>query len=227
VGFAIPAAVVRRVVETAIGGGHTVVRPWVGAHTQSVDPDIARSLGMQKPQGALIADVYPGGPAADAGLRQGDVVLEADGKPIVDAATLGYSVGTHRPGDTVPLVVLRDGRRVNMTLKAEAPPATPPRDERTLSGRNPLDGATVVNISPAVAVEVGIDPFTGPGVLVTNVDRGLAMSIGLHPGDIIRAVNGRRIDSVRDLASAVSAPQRAWRITIERNGQEITAVFQG
>ena len=227
VGFAIPAAVVRRVVETAMGGGHTVVRPWVGAHTQSVDPDIARSLGMQTPQGALIADVWPGGPAAKAGLRQGDVVLEADGKPIVDAATLGYTVGTHRPGDLVSLMVLRDGRRLSMTLRAEAPPAMPARDERTLSGRNPLDGATVVNISPAVAVEVGIDPFTGPGVLVTKVDRGLAMSIGLHPGDIIRAVNGRRIDSVGDLTSAVSTPQRAWRITIERNGQEITAVFQG
>jgi Do/DeqQ family serine protease len=227
VGFAIPAAVVRRVVETAVGGGRTVVRPWLGAHTQTVDPAVARSLNLEIPQGALIADLWPGGPAAKAGLRQGDVVLEADGKPVLDAATLGYAIGTHRPGESVPLVVLRDGRKMTLTLRAEAPPATPARDERRLAGRNPFDGATVVNLSPAVAEEVGIDPFTGPGVLVTTVDRGAAMSVGLRPGDIVRAVNGQRIDSTRELAAVVAAPQRVWRVTIERNGQEVTAVFSG
>src|SRR6185295_1022845 len=84
VGFAIPAAVVRRVVETAVGGGRAVVRPWLGARTQSVSPDIARSLGLKLPQGALVADLWPNGPAARAGLRQGDVVTEADGHPVVD-----------------------------------------------------------------------------------------------------------------------------------------------
>ncbi|MBI1200829.1 MAG: Do family serine endopeptidase [Phenylobacterium sp.] len=227
VGFAIPAAVVRRVVETAVGGGRTVVRPWLGAHTQSVDGAIAKSLGLELPQGALIADVWPGGPAARAGLRQGDVVLEADGKPVEDAAGLGYVLGAHRPGETVPLVVLRDGKRLNLNLRAEAPPESPARDERKLAGRNPFDGATVVNISPAVAEEVGIDPLSGPGVLVTRVDRGAAMGVGLRPGDIVRAVNGQRIDTTRTLAGAIAAPQRVWRVTIERNGQEVTAVFSG
>jgi Do/DeqQ family serine protease len=226
VGFAIPAAVVRRVVETAVGGGHAVVRPWFGARTQTVTSEIARSLGLPVPQGALVADLWPGGPAARAGLRQGDVVLQADGKPVVDVATLSYLIGTHRPGDTIPLMVRRaDGHDQPVQLRGEAPPATPPRDERTLTGRNPFDGATVVNLSPAVADELGIDAFATPGVLVVNVGRGLAMNVGLRPGDFIRNVNGQPIRTVRDLTEAVASGSRAWRVTIERGGQQITADF--
>jgi len=226
VGFAIPAAVVRRVVETAVGGGQRVVRPWLGARTQSVTSEMARSLGLPLPQGALVADLWPGGAAARAGLRQGDVVLQADGQRVVDAAALSYVINTHRPGDTIPLVVRRaNGREETLTLRAEPPPATPARDERTLAGRNPFDSATVVNLSPAVAGEMGLDPFAGPGVLVTRIGGGLARGAGLRPGDIVREVNGRRIEEVRDLAAAIAQPSRTWRVTIERNGQTVTATF--
>lgn len=228
VGFAIPATVVRRAVETAVGGGRAVVRPWLGARTQSIDSEMARSLGLDRPQGALVADLFPGGPAARAGLRQGDVVLQADGRPVVDAAALNYLIQTRRPGETIPLSVRRGDRDVAVTLRAEAPPATPARDERKLAGRHPFDGATVVNLSPAVADELGLDIFTGAGVLVTQIDgAGLARTIGLQRGDIIRAVNGFKIESVRDLAAAVQAPQRAWQVTILRNGREVTATFRG
>jgi Do/DeqQ family serine protease len=225
VGFAIPAAVVRRVVETAVGGGRQVVRPWLGARTQSVTPDLARGLGLSVPQGAVVADLWPGGPAQRAGLRQGDVVLQIDGRPATDTATLNYAIGNHRPGDRVPLVVRRNGRDETVTLSAEAPPATPPRDQRTLAGRNPFDGATVVNLSPAVADELGVDPFVQPGVLVTGVGRGAALNIGLRPGDIVREVNGVKITTVRTLADTVASPAGAWRVTIERNGQTVTATF--
>jgi S1-C subfamily serine protease len=140
VGFAIPAAVVRRVVETAVGGGRAVVRPWLGARTQSVTPDLARGLGLSVPQGAIVADLWPGGPAQRAGLKQGDVVLQIDGRPVTDAATLSYAIGNHRPGDTAPIVVRRDGREQTLTLRTEPPPATPERDQRTLAGRHPFDG---------------------------------------------------------------------------------------
>lgn len=227
VGFAIPASVVRRAVETAVGGGRSVVRPWLGARTQSVTPDIARSLGLARPQGALVADIWPGGPADRAGLRQGDVVTQADGKPVVDAGALSFAIRNHRPGDVVPLSVHRaDGRQQALSLRAEAPPATPARDERTLAGRSPFEGATVVNLSPAVADELGIDAFAGRGVLVAKLAFGLAMNAGLRPGDIVRQVNGRRIETVRDLAEAAATPAPAWQVTIERNGQQITATFR-
>lgn len=226
VGFAIPGALVKRVVETALGGGHSLIRAWTGARMQSVTPEIARSLGLGTPQGALVADIWPGGPAADAGLHQGDVVVSVDGKPVVDAAGVNYAVSTHRIGDSVRLGVRRGGATQQLTLHAEAPPASPARDERMVNGSNPLQGATVVNLSPAVADQIGIDPFTNPGVVILEGGKGLAAQAGFKNGDIIRAVNGRRVATVRDLVAALSTGGRVWQITIERDGQEATGTFQ-
>jgi len=226
VGFAIPGALVKRVVETALGGGHSLVRAWTGARMQSVTPDIARSLGLSTPQGALVADIWPGGPAADAGLHQGDVIVSVDGKPVVDASGVNYAISTHRIGDTVRLGVRRGGATQQLNLHAEAPPASPARDERMVSGSNPLQGATVANLSPAVADQIGLDPFTNPGVVVLSGGKGLAAQAGFKDGDIIRAVNGRRVATVRDLVAALATGGRVWQITIERNGQEATGTFQ-
>jgi Do/DeqQ family serine protease len=225
VGFAVPATMVRRVVETAAGGGSAVVRPWLAARTQPVTADIARSLGMGAPVGALVADIWPGGAAARAGLKQGDVIVSVDGQPLVDGASLNYAISTHRVGDTIRLGVRRGGGEQALTMRAEAPPATPERGERTLSGRNPFDGVKVVNLSPAVADELGADPFAGRGVLIVGVGRGLAMNAGFQPGDLVREVNGKKIETTADLAAAVAAPQARWRVVIERGGQIITAVL--
>jgi Do/DeqQ family serine protease len=226
VGFAVPALVVRRVVETAMGGGTTVVRPWLGARLQSVTPEIAKTAGLATPSGARIADVWPGGAAARAGLKQGDIVTSVDGAPVVDAAALNYAVGTHRPGETLRVNVRRAGGEQALTVHAEPPPATPARDEQVIAGRNPFQGATVVNLSPAVAEEIGLDPFGKAGVMVTKAAEGAARNLGVQPGDIIRVVNGREIKSVRDLTNAVVAPAPVWQFTIERNGQQVTATVR-
>ncbi|MBS0362879.1 MAG: Do family serine endopeptidase [Proteobacteria bacterium] len=226
VGFAIPAVVVRRVVETAMGGGTTVVRPWLAARLQSVTPDIARSVGLATPSGALVSDVWPGGAAQRAGLKQGDVITGVDGQPAVDAAGVNFAIAAHRPGDTVKLAVRHEKSEQTVNLRAEAAPATPPRDEKLIAGRNPFQGATVVNLSPAVAEEVGLDPFGREGVLVTKTDQGLAQQLGVQPGDIIRAVNGRSIKTVSDLSSAVVAPAPVWQVTIERNGRQLSTTLR-
>ena len=225
VGFAIPGALVRRVVETAVGGGHTLVRPWFGARLQSVTPDMARSLGLATPSGALVADVWPGGPADRAGIKQGDVIVSVEGQPVVDAASVNYAVGTHRPGEPLGIGLRREGRTQTVTVRAEAAPATPARDTTTIGGRSPFTGATVENLSPAVAEQLGIETFAN-GVIVSRVAGGPAAAVGLQPGDIVRAVNGRRIATVRDLVAASSVPAEAWQVTIERGGQQITATFQ-
>ena len=226
VGFAIPSAMVKRIVETAAGGGHVVVRPWLGARTQPVTGEIARSLGLVVPQGALIADIWPGGPAARAGLRTGDVITMVDGHPMPDAAGVAYAVGSSRPGETLKLGIRRAGTAQVLLLRAEAPPATPAREERALRGRNPFDGATVVNLSPAVADELGLDPFLGRGVMVTNIARGFAMNAGLRPGDLIKRVNGREIGAVADLTAVLASDTNQWQVTIVRAGQDITANFR-
>jgi Do/DeqQ family serine protease len=226
VGFAVPAAMVKRIVETAAGGGHTLVRPWLGARTQAVSPEIARSLGLAVPTGALVADIWPGGPAARAGLRQGDVILSVGGKPAVDAAAVSYAVGSARPGDALRIGIRRGGAEQTLTLRAEAAPATPAKDEFAIQGRNPFDGATVVNLSPALAEELGVDVFAAKGVMVTKIGRGFAMNAGLRPGDLIKRVNGRDVASVADLRGVLAAQGGQWQVTIVRAGQEVTGNFR-
>ncbi|MDR7118863.1 Do family serine endopeptidase [Caulobacter sp. BE254] len=223
VGFAIPAAVVRQVVNAALGGGHSVVRPWLGVKGQPVTGDIARSLGLATPRGVVISDVYPGGSAERAGVRDGDVILSIDGQAVNDEGGGAFAIGTHKIGDRVQVLINRNGKEQTLTLRAEAAPESPPRDERVIKGRNPFDGATVVNLSPAVAQELGADPFAARGVLVTQVGQGFALNVNLRPGDLIREVNGRAINTTADLAAASKAGAATWTITIERNGQRITA----
>lgn len=227
VSFAIPAAMVRRVVETAMGGGQVVVRPWLGAKTDLVTSDIARSLGLERPQGALVTTIYPGSPAARAGIREGDLITAVGGQAVNDPAGIGYRIATARPGEAVEVAVLRNGRSQTLRVRLEPPPANPPRDERLLDGDNPLTGATVVNLSPAVADEIGADPFAGRGVIIAKPGRGYAAAAGFQPGDIVREINGQRISDTRQLESVLEQGARVWRVTIERDGRLISGQFRG
>jgi Do/DeqQ family serine protease len=227
VGFAIPAPVVKQVIEAATGSGtrHALIRPWLGVNGQTVSGEIAQSLGLPRPEGVLISDVYPGSAAARAGVRSGDVILAVDGQPVNEAAELNYRFSTHRPGDQIRLDVRQGGQTRTLSARGEPAPATPAKDERVLKGRNPFGGATVINMSAAAAQDLGVDPFAARGVVVTQVG-GYAASVGLRPGDVIKALNGRKIDTTAELQSALSGQASSWRITVNRRGQDITANFQ-
>jgi len=228
VGFAIPAAMAKQVVTTALGGAHAMVRPWLGAKTQAINGEMAKSLGLEAPQGVLVAEVWPDGPAARAGVARGDVIVSVDGEAVNDPSGLDYRIATKPAGAPATLAVRKAGgaeRRLEVRL--EAPPSEPAKDERTLTGANPLNGATVINLSPAAAEELGADPFSGRGVLVIRVNGGYAVNLGLQPGDFIRAVNGAPVATVAALAAALATPSNVWTIQIERGGQMITAQVRG
>jgi Do/DeqQ family serine protease len=225
IGFAIPGPAVRQVVDAALGGGKKVSRPWLGVAGQAVTTDIAKSLGLDRPEGLLLADIYPGSAAARAGLRQGDAILTVDGQPVNDETSLNYRVGTRRPGDQVTITYQRSGKVQTARVTVEAPPARPPRDEQLVQGRNPFDGAVVVNLSPATALDLDLDPFAS-GVLVTDVRGGYSANAGFQPGDRILQVNGRKIATVADLKAALQTGARLWSVVIDRNGRQISAQWQ-
>ena len=226
VGLAIPAATVKQVLAAALGGSQSVVRAWLSARTQTVTGEIARSLGMTAPRGVLVADVWEGGAAARAGLREGDVIVSIGGEAVNDEGAASYQFGARRIGESVPVVVLRDGRELTLNVRAEAAPRTPAPDERVITGRNPFAGATVINLSPAAADDLGVDPFVGQGVVITRLAAGFARDAGFRPGDFVREVNGRQIRSVRDLVTVLAGNQRTWRVTVQRQNRQITADFR-
>src|SRR5262249_23493528 len=157
IGFAIPANMVRVVVASAKSGGNTVKRPWLGARLQAVTPEIAESLGLRRPAGALVASITPGSAAARAGLKSGDLIVGIDGQDVEDPNAFDYRFATKPLGGSARLALLRAGRETIATVALETAPETP-REELVIRARSPFTGAKVSNISPALADELRIDP---------------------------------------------------------------------
>jgi Do/DeqQ family serine protease len=226
IGFAIPANMVRAVVASAKGGATVVRRPWLGAKLQAVTPEIAESLNLKRPVGALVNAVTPKSPAERSGLRIGDLITEVDTQPIDDPNAFDYRFATKALGGKAQVAVLRGGREVKVTIPLETAPESP-REETVIKARSPLLGAKVANLSPAVAEELRLDSGA-EGVAVTEVESGsVAQSFGFQKGDILINVNNAKIATMQDLLRATSQPARLWRLTILRGGQEISAVFGG
>lgn len=222
VGFAIPASMVKRVVENAVGGATTVVRPWLGVKGETVSADIARSLGLERPQGVIVTQVWTNGPGARAGLREGDVITAVDGAEINDQGGLNFRVGLHNPNETVEVAVLRDGRRQTLNARIAPLPGDPDASKATLIQQGGLSGAQAVALNPALADNLGGDPFSS-GVIVTGVQRGsYANRVGIQPGDVIVAVNGRPVTSVGQIGNV----GRGAEVTINRRGRTMTGTIR-
>jgi Do/DeqQ family serine protease len=227
IGFAIPASMARSVVESARGGARTVRRPWLGAKLQSVDRDLAESIGLERPMGVLVAAVFAKGPAEDAGLRRNDVIVEIDGQSIDDPDAFGYRFALKPLGGETNLMVMRGGKRTTVQVKLQTPPETRPRDPVKVRTRSPLAGATAVNLSPAVADELRLE-VDAEGVVIADVDEGSAASrVGFRKGDLILAINGERVATSKDVERLIRGGGQMWRITINRGGQVLTSVLGG
>ena len=226
IGFAIPSNMVRLVVQAALQGG-TVQRPWFGASLQPVTSDLAESLGLDRPGGALIKGVYAKGPAARAGLKAGDVVVSIDGKRVQDPQALQYRFVTKGLGGSAELGIMRHGQAMTAKVPMVAAVEDPPRDERDVDGRNPLVGAKVANLSPAVAEELGIEE-EGPGVVVLDVKPNTpAARLGVKRGDLVIGLNNDKVTSVAGLVKALGASPEGWRLSFQREGQVYNLAIQG
>lgn len=226
IGFAIPSNMVATVIGSALKGG-AVVRPWIGARGQTVDADIARSLGLTTPSGVLINSVHPTGPASDAGLKIGDVIVSIGGKEVPDANSLRFRIATRSVGGEARIGAIRNGSLIEMRVRLIAAPEDPPRDLSLITGENPYAGAEVANLSPALTEELALDS-EATGVIVLRLKRGSpADRIGLEPGDTLVRLNGQKIESVSFLKKLLTRDYSAWRIEISRSGRLLQLIIRG
>ncbi len=198
IGFAIPINMGKQIVSQLKETGR-VTRGWLGVGIQEITSDLARSFGLKETKGALVSQVFKGGPAEKAGIEQGDIILEFDGKPIDEFAELPRIVATTPVGKTVTITVFREGKVI--THKA----TVAQMEEKTEIGRaspeKPL-GIAVQNITPEVAKALGLDGERG--VVVTGVEpESPAAKADIRRGDVIQAVNRRPIRDVETLSRTI------------------------
>ncbi len=223
IGFAIPAEMVRRVVDAAVNDGR-IVRPWLGLKGQAVTADIARSLDLARPVGVIVTDIFPAGPAEAAGLQRGDLITAIDGREVFDERGLKFLAATLSPGEAVTLDVRRSGNSRRVELMLASPPGATEAELQVLDGPHPLSGTEVAALSPALAEEMGRDPFQS-GLLVTRMARrSIAWSLGVRPGDVLVQVNGEGVETLEDLQDVLTANagERVWQVMVDRNGRRLT-----
>lgn len=226
IGFAIPVNMVKIVVAAAKNGG-PVHRPWLGASLQSVSREIADSLGLDRPSGALVTEVTSDSPADKAGVKRGDLITAIDGQTVDDPESFGYRIATKPLGGTASLALVRDGKPLNAKLMLAPAAEIPARDPIKLKAGSPFAGATVVNLSPAVVEEMSLHGVS-EGVVVSDIEDGsTAAEVNFQKGDVILSVNDVKMRTTRDLERAVSGRHDYWKLTIGRGGEVVTTMLGG
>jgi serine protease Do len=226
IGFAIPINMARTVADQLRKTGK-VIRGYMGFYGQDVTPEIAQSLGLQRPQGAIIAQVERDSPAAEAGLQPGDVVLEMNGNPIENYDAFRNAIAALQPGTAVQLLIWRDGKTLEQTVTLGERPAEPgqaKQQQQPPSPRAPQEmrqslGLDVQNVTRNLAQRFGYQP--GEGVIVTAVTpEGPASNAGIRPGDLIVSVNRQPVPSVDRFAAAVRAARKSGQaLLLIRRGE--------
>ncbi|MGE0152479.1 MAG: Do family serine endopeptidase [Reyranellaceae bacterium] len=226
IGFATPSGIVARVVESAEGGAKRVVRPWFGAAVQPVTSEFANSLGLERPMGVVVRSIAAGSPAEKAGLRTSDVLAAINGQGVDDERSVSFRLATLPPEGSTELKVLRGGRELALKMPLQPPPESPPRETTALTGRNPLAGATVANLSPAVAEELGLE-MTLRGVVVTGVQSNSAASRYFQLKDQVVSINDQAVESVARLNELLKGSGGQWKLVIRRDGRTLTVSVRG
>jgi len=220
IGFAIPSDMVRIAIQSS-ETGDVLVRPWIGASFQEVSSDIAQSLGMSRPQGALVVNVVSEGPADKAGIKPGDVILAINGKAVPHVRGLGYRLTTVGIGNLAEIRLLSRSVTIDTSLTLMAAPETIPANETELPRQSSLGGSVVANLSPALAQKIKISTEKS-GVVFLQVVRGSpAAANRMVPGDILLEINGQPIARVRDIEPLITQDLRRWTFVVERNGREL------
>jgi serine protease Do len=215
--FAIPANVAMSVVEQIKATGH-VERGWLGIALQEVTPDLAQSFNLDKPRGALVSSVNRDGPAAQGGVKPGDIIVAWDGHPVLDSGDLPPLVGSSKSGKRVSVSVIRDGKERQLEVTVGKYPDNGQAELAEADGGS--SGAAQLNIlvsdlTPEQHKELGVRE----GVLVNQVQPGAAADAGVQPGDVLLQLNGKPVRNVASLRQLVKhmPSDRSVSLLVKRN----------
>jgi len=209
IGFAIPVNLARDVMSSLVTDGK-VTRGYLGVMIQDVTPVLARKLELKDQKGALVGDVVPKGPADKAGIEAGDIVLEVNGKPVTDSRHLRLQIARVKPGDSVPVKVLRDGSTKKFEVTVKELPGSE-QAARTESDRNDdgeaLKGVAVADVDAKLRRQFNI-PENVRGAVVVDVEAGSAAAeAGLKPGDVILEINKQPVKDSEDAVRLTERPK--------------------
>jgi len=201
IGFAIPINVAKELLVSLREKGR-VVRGWLGVQVQRVTPELAKSFGLDRERGALVADVMPNTPAERAGIERGDVIIEFNGRKIEEMNDLPRIVASVSPGSEVAVKLLRKGQERTIRVKVDEM-----KEERVAAaGGGTLEeslGMTVQELTPEIARSLGLSDTKG--IVVTNVEENSsADEAGIRRGDVILEINQRKVDSLKEYQAALA-----------------------
>jgi serine protease Do len=217
IGFAIPIAMAKEVLPQLKERG-TVTRGWLGVAIQPVTPELARTFGLKQPEGALVSDVIDGSPAESAGVQQGDVIVEFDGKPVKSSAELPHIVAGTGVGKEVTMKVMRDGAEVPLRVKVGELKDEQVAAAVSSSTRSRL-GIEVHQLTPEISRRFGIKD--SKGVVITRVEPDSpGEEAGLRMGDLILEINRTKVDTVSQVRRTLEKTRsdEPMVMLVKRNG---------
>ena len=221
IGFAIPSDEARTVISSLEKRGY-VARGELGVQIQTVTPDLAKGLGLDKPQGAVVSEVVKDSPAEKAGLQVGDVIVDFNGHDVKNARELPGMVADTGPGAQADVTVLRDGKRhdVHVTLASQGQTVAKANTDNTAESSGPRLGVLAAPVNDETRARFNL-PDSVTGTVIVEVQPGSpAARAGLRPGDVIRKVNGKPVESPQALAKAVHDNPKRVVMLVNRSGSQ-------
>lgn len=222
VGFAIPSNTAKHIMNDLIKNGK-VERGFLGIHIGRVTASLAKSMGAPDTNGAIVEDVQPGSPAANGGLKSGDIIRSLDGQPVSSFTGLRYAIAEMNPGTEVTLGILRDGKTMDVHIKLGTLPETASNGaggpgEGTAPSHSTLQGVSVQDLTPQISQELQIPPGTR-GVVITSVDPNSLAAESLSRGDVIMDINRQPVTSISDFNRLAAAATGQTLLRVIHQGQ--------